>query len=358
MDLFRSLAAMENVEICHMIAQQDIPFERRQLGWDQETSRSEDIIIGPNKILIEDIVATSSKKSIHIFSGIHWVDCIVRGLDAVLRHKRRFGILSEPRDWHGAAGAARFIHSWLAESRIRSEASFVLAIGRHGPRWFRMTGFSESRIFPFAYFLPAPRLDGIEERNPELPLTVSYLGRLERSKGIHLFLQSISSLSSRFKFEIAGIGSASADVQSLADGSSGRIIFHGSIGNSEVPKFLARTDILAVPSIVKDGWGAVVSEALFAGVAVIASNKVGSSICLEDASRGTVVHNLKPGALREAVLDMVNSERLGSDYRQIRSKWANVTLTGAAGAQYVQKIVHYVFCNGERPAPFYEKPNI
>ncbi len=138
---------------------------------------------------------------------MHWVPAIVAGIQAVLDHGRRFGIMSEPRVLDDARAPMRVLHSWITERKIRARTGFVLAIGRHGPRWFRLAGYAASKIFPFAYFISAfdarARGDAVRDL---AELGVGYLGRLERLKGVHLFLDALPSLRRGVTAHVAGAG--------------------------------------------------------------------------------------------------------------------------------------------------------
>ena len=351
-DLVRHLARDARVRSCRMIAQQSIPPDRASLGWTLPPGMGEASIIAPSGDDVERIVVTSPADSIHIFSGMHWVPCIVQGLRAVRKYGRRFGIMSEPRAFEGIKGISRLAHSWLTEAPLRRRADFVLAIGRHGPRWFEMAGYAKRRIFPFAYFLPEPERQAVKPRAPGAVPIVGFLGRLERSKGIHLFLGAVTEIGPRIEAVVAGSGSASAEV--VAAQSREQIAFHGAIPMESVPAFLADVDVLMVPSVSQDdGWAAVVSEALMAGAAVVASDRVGASVCLSESGRGLVVGELSAGAFARAVLQLIDGNALHAE-RGKRSQWARARLTGAAGASYLMRILEHVYFGGSRPALFYE----
>jgi glycosyltransferase involved in cell wall biosynthesis len=352
--LFYELLAHDRVSSATFIAQRELNEHRRMQGWQADVYQDAPVILSPTTEEINSIVANSPTDSINIFSGMHWVPCIVDGLQAVVRHNRRFGILSEPRVFEGLRGVARLAHSWLTETALRQNANFVLAIGAHGPNWFRMAGYGRDRIFPFAYFLPkrSPASDaGFEIRRNTSPV-VSFLGRLERIKGIHLFLDAITQMKNEASIYIAGHGTCSPLVEH-AQKNHAYVNYLGPIKMAEVPYFLSRTDILVLPSITKDdGWGAVVSEALMAGASVVSSYKVGASICLADEVRGTVVRPLN-GREIAAATDKIIAEGLCDEpYRNVRSQWADQHLTQSKGAEYLLKIFDHLFAGQPRPASF------
>jgi glycosyltransferase involved in cell wall biosynthesis len=350
--LFRELMAHPRISSATYIAQGDLNVHRQLEGWQNDFDKDLPIIVGPTPVQIDSIVANSPADSIHIFSGMHWVPCIVNGLRAVIRYGRKFGILHEPRVFEGARGLARLTHSWLTEEPLRRNARFILAIGAHGPRWFRLSGYRPTRIFPFAYFLSNRPDTGASFQIAKTGAIVSFLGRLERLKGADLFLDAIGRVKSPATFYAAGHGTLSSMMEH-AERTYACFHYIGPIKMAEVPYFLSNTDILVLPSItMDDGWGAVVSEALLAGAGVVASYKVGASMCLADEVRGTVVLKLTGHEVAAAVDGMIAKDLCAARYRKIRSHWADKHLTQRAGVEYLLNIFDHVFYGRTRPAPF------
>src|ERR1700753_1309131 len=125
--LFRELLGHDRILSARYIAQGNLNDHRRLEGWQTEIDDLP-VTLAPSATDVNSIVEKSPPDSIHIFSGMHWVPCIVDGLRAVIRHRRRFGILHEPRVLEGARGVARLGHSWLTEGPLRRNARFILAI--------------------------------------------------------------------------------------------------------------------------------------------------------------------------------------------------------------------------------------
>jgi len=355
-DLYRALASSEAVEETWYIAQEELSVARRKQGWDVNCDSLKNIVVGPTKSEISKIMASSSPRSIHLFSGMRRVPCIVEGIRAAILEHRNFGIMHEPRVFEGLRGWARFAHSWLTERALREHAHFILAIGRHGPSWFESVGYKRSRIFPFAYFLPFLKSDNYRTSSLEdqFAVRIGYLGRLERAKGVNLFLSALEKLSTEFEVHVAGGGHEVESVRRVVENSDILLNYRGAIPMSAVPAFLSGIDILVAPSITKDdGWGAVVSEALMVGSAVVATEHVGASVCLDDDTRGRVVPELTAQALADAIEWLVENGRLTTHYRALRSAWGNDHLSGDAGAAYLLAILNHVYFAAERPAPFF-----
>lgn len=334
--LFRALAA-RGFDMTY-VAQEGLPADRAALGWATGSLDGLDIRVAPGSTEVAALVGDAPDETLHLFSGLRHTPVIVAALPLALRSQAMIGIMSEPRSAAGLAGLIRRAQSLLTEGPLRRRA-FVLAIGRNGPPWFRGTGYPAARVFPFAYYLDAlpaaPRL-------PNPVPTIGYLGRLTRAKGLPLFLAAVDRLETPVRVLVAGRGEE-ADRVARHPG----IDFRGGLDMTQVPGFLGELDLLVQPSIEKDGWGAVVGEALLAGAAAVATTHVGASILLDDPRRGAVAERPDAESLVSAITAVLNGGML--DARAERIVWANRTLTGEAGAERLVAILDHLA--GNRPAP-------
>lgn len=104
-----------------------------------------------------------------------------------------------------------------------------------------------------------------------------YVGRLSPEKNL-AFLLRVFALPEMMKFHLtlAGNGPARAALQALA----GRnVAFIGHVPNEKIQEIYASHDVFILPSI-SEPWGLVVEEALYYGLPVLASSKVGSVVDL------------------------------------------------------------------------------
>lgn len=99
-----------------------------------------------------------------------------------------------------------------------------------------------------------------------------YVGRLAQEKNLKFLVQCFNHLSS-LQLTIIGNGPLSASLQNLANNN---ITFVEHIPYHVLPTYYQSHDVLIIPSI-KEPWGLVVEEALYYGLPVLASNRVGSS---------------------------------------------------------------------------------
>ncbi|WP_369140797.1 glycosyltransferase [Modestobacter versicolor] len=106
-------------------------------------------------------------------------------------------------------------------------------------------------------------------RDPGVPVTVGYLGRLSDIKGVELLLAAARPPGSRLL--LAGEGEA-AYVDGLRAAGGPDVEWLGWV---DTESFLDRIDVLAVPSLWREPLGLVVVEAARAGVPVLLADRPG-----------------------------------------------------------------------------------
>lgn len=352
-ELFYALTELspEMEVIC--CAHQALQPERAAMGWSIGENHGFQEYVAPNSDLIRELVAASPETSLHVFSGIRWVPTIEAAIREVRRTGCRFAIMSEPRVREGWQGELRFLHSLLTEGWYRRNCSFVLAIGRNGPPWFRSVMYSEKKIFPFAYFVSADGATEYEPRASAEDIVIGYLGRMVAMKGVDDLLDAMKILGSGYQLILGGEGSERERLRRRVLDEGISCSFAGTIPITSVPQFMRRLDLLVLASRSKDGWGVVVSEALLSGVSVVATTCVGASVLLDKEERGKVVPASSPQALAAAIGELRKDGMLAPGKRVGRAKWAAEHIDSRSGARYFLEILRHVFSGGTRPKNFY-----
>lgn len=119
--------------------------------------------------------------------------------------------------------------------------------------------------------------------------TVSYLGRLVSSKGVHVLLQAAVHLRRRgvpFHLQIIGDGPerGALEQQARAAKLNGCVTFRGPLPDAELDEALAGS-VIVVPSLGGEVFGLVAAQSLMAGRAVVASDLAALAEVLGDAGR-------------------------------------------------------------------------
>jgi len=345
----------------YCVAHEGVPQARQALGWTDSSELLHHTVVAPDDALIDALIDEGGQTCLHVFSGIRWFSTLTRALARVKRQGRRFALMSEPRDNAGWKGALRFIQSYLTEAWLRRHVQFVLAIGRHGSPWFRSVGYAAERVFPFAYFLPPPSDDGLPDgmslRTGDSIVQVAYVGRFTEAKGVRFVLPALAKLTTPARITLIGDGELRPQLEQQALDLQLDMVFTGPLPIGEVQRRMRDFDILILPSISRDdGWGAVVSEALLAGVAVIASECAGASILLDqgaDSSNGCVVPPADSAAIAAAITTLQRDGWLAAHARKARKQWAVERLTAQAGALHFEHIVRHRIEGAARPKEFF-----
>jgi glycosyltransferase involved in cell wall biosynthesis len=155
-----------------------------------------------------------------------------------------------------------------------------------------------------------------------MPYLVEALARLRRTR-------------SDFVLDVVGDGPSRAETEQLAAEllPAGVVTFHGSLPRAQVAQFMARADVLLLPSIVET-FGVVVIEALAAGLPVLTTSAVGAQSAVEDGF-GRVVQPADVDALQAALAALLDDP---SDYPAERATAAAREYGAAAVSQRWDRI--------------------
>lgn len=111
-----------------------------------------------------------------------------------------------------------------------------------------------------------------KEHNPNTPLRYIYVGRLIEVKNISLLIETFNKNGK--PLTIVGKGELEEELKAKANNN---ITFIGFVDNEKLSEIYQSHDVFILPSTYEP-WGLVVEEALYWGLPVIVSNKIGSSI--------------------------------------------------------------------------------
>lgn len=350
--LFDALAQLyPQIEVI-TCADAPLPPERRALGWDDPRSSHLTTFVSPDPMTVERVVKDKPERTAHILCALRRVPLILLATKHIMACASHAFLLHEPRVLEGPGGILRLAQSWLTESWYRKNLRCILAIGRHGPGWFRLTGYQAERIFPFAYFIPEQ--SAVVPPPATLPLRIGFVGRWISMKGVSDLINAIPLIPMASELHLAGRGADEAALRAQAVAAGVYATFHGVVANSQIGDFLAHLDVLVLPSrSMDDGWGVVVSEALMQGIPVVATHQVGASIMLDDPRNGRCVAARSPTAIAAAITDLASTGAWSLAARAARRARTCRQLTAAAGARYLADIIEHAIAKSPRPAAFY-----
>lgn len=131
-----------------------------------------------------------------------------------------------------------------------------------------------------------------------------YVGRLIPLKQVDFILRAYAPIKDKARLVIVGEGECRNELESMDREMGLNVIFTGRKSGGELLAWYALSDILLLPSRV-EAFGAVVNEALMAGLTPIVSERVGSRD-LVTAGNGSVLPASEPVVWTEALREMVS----------------------------------------------------
>jgi len=216
---------------------------------------------------------------------------------------------------------------WL-ERRALRRAAAISACNVEAARIAEQKGFpGRARVIPLGIDLERfARTPERDDENADAPgiaaagipsphddtVTVGFLGRLVPEKGLFVLLDALAR-DDRLHARIAGGGPLSEALpQELASrGLTERVRLVGPVDPDAVVAFYRSVDVVAVPSIPRDGWteqfGRVAIEAMASGVPVVSSDAGALPDVVADA--GIVVPHGDAAALATALITAAGERR-------------------------------------------------
>ena len=350
-DFLEALAMHESVKKITLVANEGISEQRKNMGWDIPELKNIDVIIAPGVEQVNAIIERYPS-GVNVFSGFNVGPLNIAAMKQCIDKKRRIAIMSEPYNLAGKKGFIRKLKFTFDKLRYQDKIDFILAIGREGVQQFNDTGFDKDKIFPWAYFINMPT--EIQQRNSGLQHSdgkcrIMYAGRIEEAKGIYRFAAELLKQPADFELDIYGEGDDGQKIRDMyaAGGKAAQLKFFPFLRYEDLLKRYADYEWLVLPSTGKDGWGAVVSEALLNGLKVICSKKAGSSLVIKDGKNGVTFDWQKENDCAAAISKMLSNKGFDSPTEIISE--ANHSLTGKAGAAYFAGILEYQYNAGKRP---------
>ena len=208
-------------------------------------------------------------------------------------HKARIGVLMttdselrKPRPFH-----VRIAKKLLLPRTFR-DVDLFLTVGDENERYFEHYGVRRERFLRVPFSIDSASYDAVLSRRVEIRRTlrerlkiaqnevmVLNVGKLILDKGqgymIEAFAQALNSCKNRATLVIAGDGSERARLEAQIKSMGSTVRLLGFIGVEQLPDYYVAADIYAHPSGY-DPHPLAVSEAIYCGLPLIASDRIGS----------------------------------------------------------------------------------
>lgn len=324
-----------------LVVETDIEEERKGQGWNIPGLEKINVVVAPTEKRIQELLDQSA---IHVFSGIDAYSMVSKAFSLAVKKGLRTGLLMEPFKWIGFKGKLRWIKYYLLSIRFGKKIDFIAATGALGTLQYEKVGFDKSKIFEWGYFVEHSEQladNDVQINNTGKP-SVLFVGSIDERKNIIAQIEAINKLSNKIEtMTIVGDGPLKEKLKSKIKDNP-LFNYKGNLPNSEVKKIMYSHDILILPSKF-DGWGAVVNEALHAGMRVIVSENCGAAVLLDGEVRGEQFYFDGVNDFELVLSKWLNKGELKYHERLAISEWAKDHISGKIAAEYFVDIINHVY---------------
>lgn len=324
-----------------LIVEEEIENRRKLHGWSVPEINNIKIIVNPNERHIDKILVDNTNE-FHFFSGLEIYPITTSALKKAVKFKmKNIGVLLEPFNQIGLKGFLRKIKYRFLIQKYRKHISILMPTGMLGRKCYENISFPKEKIFDWGYFTNTiVNVKNANENQIRNKPDLLFVGSIDKRKNILEIVKLLKNKTHQYnKFFIAGCGELESELKETILGRN-NIVFLGGLKNEEIKLLMAKCDILILPSLF-DGWGAVVNEALQAGMQVIASENCGASVLLDGEQRGVVFSYAKKGNFEQVLAKWLEKEPLSLIKRKEIAKWSATHISGEVAASYFESVIKF-----------------
>ncbi|MCL2051044.1 MAG: glycosyltransferase family 4 protein [Lachnospiraceae bacterium] len=226
------------------------------------------------------------------------------------------------------------IRKFKEHTRHRNKNYYLLCAGAYVADDFRLVLAYPGKKYRWGYF-PKTVSYGEElwrQKNNAKAVKICWAGRFIPLKHPEYMIRLASDLKKRshsFMINMIGAGDSENDIkkQAFKSGVLESMTFHGACPPEKVRAMMESSHIHVFTSDYREGWGAVLNEAMNSGCAVVASEEAGATRYLvTDGVNGFSYPNNKYEKMRDLVLELIENpgrrEKMGRNaYKTITETW-------------------------------------
>ena len=182
-------------------------------------------------------------------------------------------------------------------------------------------------------------------RRPSQPaMTIGYVGRLVRQKGVGILLQAAAKLQGPWSLKIVGQGPDRSRLERMAQwlGIGSRVQFDEWLPSTHMPNYLSTLDVLVLPSISQTNWkeqfGRVLIEAMACEVVTVGARSGAIPEVIDQV--GLIFAERNIDDLREQLQRLLDDVALRQSLRQAGKQRVIDHYTHAAIAQHTVELYH------------------
>ena len=212
---------------------------------------------------------------------------------------------------------------------------YMLCANAYGANDFNFLGLYKNKIYKWGYFLETNEYDIdklIEQKEENKVIEIIWVARFINWKHPEIVLKLAKNLKRqdyKFKIKMLGTGVLEDKIkneikrQSLSD----CVEVVGQVPSDKVKNYMEKANIFIGTSDSREGWGAVINEAMNAGCAIVANQKMGSvPFLIKHNENGIMYKNYKD--FEEKVKLLIDNKELRykfskNAYQSITQEWTS-----------------------------------
>ncbi|MFX1453244.1 MAG: glycosyltransferase family 4 protein [Promethearchaeota archaeon] len=203
---------------------------------------------------------------------------------------------------------------------LKQECDGVIAVSDFIKDRLIKLGIPEKKLITIYNFPPKwEKLDLIEKKlgysDQNKKITLLYLGRLEKAKGIHILLYSLKEIltqMSKVELIIAGEGPYERFLKELSQklNIEKYVRFAGTVPFKNIGELYLSADIVCIPSIWPEPLSRVAFEAMSLGKPIITTTVGGMSEAIENGKTGLLIPPNNQKELANAIIELITNKEL------------------------------------------------
>lgn len=286
----KELPSVGNVNEVHLIIPKVETVGRSALGWEQSSLWSSlgNVVlhINPSEEETKSLFVLQTQSDLNVFDGLRAFSFVFNKFKTSLAYNVRRAFTTEPPYIYRYPLWAHMLRFYFLDYRYLKYIDYIYCMGEDAVAYYKAFK-PKAKVIPFLYCVDAEKIC-YSEMSPHGDVRFVYVGSLSKRKNVKMMLNAFVHTQNA-TLTIIGDGELKLELESMMKqlDIANRVSFKGSIPMSNIYKQLTNYDILILPS-KHDGWGAVVNEALTAGLYVLCSDKCGAQTLLHNPENGKV----------------------------------------------------------------------
>ena len=257
-----------------------------------------------------------------------------------------------------------YVSNMLHHGLYQNKPLYMLCASCYTAGDYQRFGCYTDKAYRWGYFTEVVEYNydnDLANKHDRKPISILWVGRLMDVKHPECFVALAEFLSESgydFTINVIGIGPKEEAVkQAVIDkGLSDRVIFHGSMSPENVRRHMEDSSIFMFTSDFREGWGAVLSEAMNSGCAVVSSHAIGSAgFLLEDGVNGLLYKNGDQQSLNFCVKKLIDNPSLRKNLGRNAYRTISETWNADNAAQKFLELCEYLHTH-KKGSPFVDGP--